>query len=466
MRDRLSKSRELLSNSGSLLITIDDIEHAKLKLLLDEIYGESNFIANIVWQKVHTRKNSAKYFSVSHDNVRIYAKNKPLWDRTLLPRDDTSAYKNPDNDKKGPWKPDPVYANNPYDVDYKITKPNGVILSRPKGQYWRCSEDTIKEKIEKNEIIWGEGDSYPMIKRYLSEVQDGLVPITIFDRIFAGDNSYANSELNQLFGEGRKMKYLKPTLLVKRILQICTKPNKNEFVIDFFAGSGTTGHAVIHQNEDGGNRKYILVEIGDHFDTLISPRIKKVMFSKEWKDGIPQSREGHSHIFKYQYLEQYEDSLENIEFKQTDLLKSFIDRDTLFRYELDKGTEESKTFLGADVENNFLDFYISALDDDLQPIQKKVDLIESFNYIIGLWVEKYIIKEDDGRRYIAVKGKVNKERAFVVWRQPRDIDPEKDKKFIETHIIQGEKYSKLYVNSDCAVPRYLHIFDEWRKRMW
>ena len=171
-------------------------------------------------------------------------------------------------------------------------------------------------------------------------------------------------------------------------------------------------------------------------------------------------------MFKYQYLEQYEDSLENIEFKQTDLLKSFIDRDTLFRYELDKGTEESKTFLGADVENNFLDFYISALDDDLQPIRKKVDLIESFNYIIGLWVEKYIIKEDEDRTYIAVKGKVNKERVFVVWRDPRDIDPEKDKKFIENHIIQGEKYSKLYVNSDCAVPRYLHIFDEWRKRMW
>ena len=282
LTDRLSLAHAILRTDGSIFVSLDDNEQAKLKLVMDAVFGHDNFLANIVWEKVHTRKNSARYFSVSHDYILAYARLKSQWDRILLPREDTSAYSNPDNHPKGPWKPDPVYANNPYDADYVITKPNGVTLRPPPGQYWRFSEETFKAKVAKGEVLWGEGDSYPMIKRYLSEVQQGLVPTTLFTRDFAGDNMVANAELNALFGEGRAISYPKPTILIKRIAQITTRPRTGDVVLDFFAGSGTTAHAVINLNrEDGGRRKYILVEMGEYFDTVLVPRIKKVVYSKD-----------------------------------------------------------------------------------------------------------------------------------------------------------------------------------------
>ena len=182
-----------------------------------------------------------------------------------MPREGESAYKNPDDNPKGPWKLDPITAHNEYSADYKITKPNGVILSRPQGRYWAFSEESIKKKIEDKEIVWGEGDSYPMIKRFLSEVQDGLVPITIFNRKFAGDTSLSKKELDDILGFQGGFSYTKPTRLVKRLMQISCRPQ--DIVFDFFAGSGTTAHAVMELNaEDGGNRQSISVQLPEKLE--------------------------------------------------------------------------------------------------------------------------------------------------------------------------------------------------------
>jgi len=200
MYPRLKLVRNLLMDDGAIFISIDDCEVANLRKMCDEVFGEENFLANVVWEKVHTRKNSSKYFSTSHDHVVVYAKTKELWDRHLLPREDSSAYKDPDNDPKGPWKPDPITAHNYYSADYVVEKPNGVQLRRPEGRYWAFSEDNWLKKVRDNEVLWGEGEAYPMIKRYLSEVQDGLVPTTIFSRKFAGDTAVAKKELESLLG--------------------------------------------------------------------------------------------------------------------------------------------------------------------------------------------------------------------------------------------------------------------------
>jgi len=260
MYPRLKLARNLLRDDGTVFISIDDNEVASLRKICDEVFGASSFVANIVWEKVHTRKNSTKTFSTSHEHILVYAKDLNSWDRNLLPREGKSAYKNPDNDPKGPWKLDPITANNEYSADYKITKPNGVVLSRPQGGYWRFSKATLDEKIRNNEIAWGRGESYPMIKRYLTETQDGLVPITIFDRKFAGDTSTSKKEIDALFDEKGLFDYPKPTLLITRLLQITCRAN--ELVLDFFAGSSTTAHAVMKLNaEDGGNRKFIMVQL-------------------------------------------------------------------------------------------------------------------------------------------------------------------------------------------------------------
>lgn len=276
MYPRLRLAQSLLRDDGVIFISIDDHEVHNLRKVCDEVFGEENFVAQLVWEKVHTRKNSAKYFSVSHEYVICYAKYKENFKRNLLPRQDTSAYKNPDNHPKGPWKADPITAHKPYAADYTITKPNGVVLKRPQGAYWRFSEKVLKEKIANDEIIWGEGEAYPMIKRFLSEAQDGLVPTTffgkeidadfdeefagIFKREFAGDTAYSKREIDQLMHIQGLFEYIKPTKLIKLLMQIGT--NKDDLILDFFSGSATTAHAVMAQNAaDGGNRKFIMVQL-------------------------------------------------------------------------------------------------------------------------------------------------------------------------------------------------------------
>ena len=269
---RLLLARDLLTDDGVIFISIDDNEQANLKKICDEVFGESNFVAQIVWEKVHTRKNSAVNFSVSHDYIMCYAKlsRKTAQDlqgfyRNMLPRENTDAYKNPDGDPRGDWKLDPIYANNPYDADYTITKPNGIVLSRPEGRYWRYSKATIDQAISEGRIVWGSGNSYPMIKRYLAEVADGLVPVTLFTRDFAGDNMKGSAEIDELFHDKKIFSYPKPSLLIKRLLQIGS--NKDSIILDFFSGSATAAHAVMQLNaEDGGNRKFIMVQLPEKCD--------------------------------------------------------------------------------------------------------------------------------------------------------------------------------------------------------
>ena len=270
---RLKLAKDLLTDDGVIFISMDDNEQENLKKCCDEVFGANNFITQIVWEKVHTRKNSAINFSSSHEYILCYAKRKRNtssdtegFKRNLLPRDNTDAYSNPDNDPKGPWKTDPITAHNYYAADYTITKPNGIVISRPQDRYWAYSEESIKRMIAENAIIWGDGDSIPLAKRYLCDVQDGLVPITLFSREFAGDSSSAKKQVDLLFPECRGIfDYTKPIKLLTRLLQIGS--NFDDIILDFFSGSATTAHAVMQLNaEDGGQRKFIMVQLPEETD--------------------------------------------------------------------------------------------------------------------------------------------------------------------------------------------------------
>lgn len=268
MYPRLRLARNLLADDGVIFISIDDNEVDNLKKICDEVFGEGNFTATIVWQKVHTRKNSAINFSSSHEYVLCYAKKRRNsstdlmgWKRNLLPRENTDNYSNPDNDPKGAWKADPITAHNYYAADYTITKPNGEVIYRPQDRYWTYSEETLKRLIKENAIIWGEGRSIPMVKRYLSDTQNGLVPVTLFTREFAGDTAQAKRQIDGLFPNCRAVfDYPKSIDLLYRLAQIAIKPS--DIILDFFSGSATTAHAVMQMNaEDGGNRRFIMVQL-------------------------------------------------------------------------------------------------------------------------------------------------------------------------------------------------------------
>ncbi len=291
MRDRLEIIRRLLAEDGSLWITIDDNECHYLKVMCDEVFGRVNFVASVIWRKNYAPKSSAKHFSVDHDYVLIYAKNEDLWKPNPMPRSEKQdkAYKNPDNDYRGVWKTSDLSARNPYSLGiYSVTGPSGrVIDGPPKGRFWSISKDKLLELDAENRIWWGKGgDSIPQLKRFLTDVKQGIVPQTLWPYEEVGHTQDAKKEIVALFGED-VFATPKPEKLMKRVVEIATNPN--DLVLDSFAGSGTTG-AVAQKM----GRRWIMIELGEHCHTHIIPRLKKVIDGEDsggitktvaWKGG-------------------------------------------------------------------------------------------------------------------------------------------------------------------------------------
>ena len=274
MRDRLEIIKRLLSDDGSLWITIDDNEAHYLKVLCDEIFGRGNFVASVIWRKNYAPKSSAKHFSVDHDYILIYAKNEESWIPNPMPRSakQDKAYKNPDNDPRGPWRPNNLAARNFYSKGtYSITCPSGrLIAGPPAGSYWRVSEEKFWKMDKEGRIWWGkDGNNVPAPKIYLSEVKQGVVPQTYWDYEEVGHTQDAKKEAIALFSED-VFGTPKPEKLMKRVVEIATNPG--DLVLDSFAGSGTTG-AVAHKM----GRRWIMVDLGEHCHTHIIPRLRKVI---------------------------------------------------------------------------------------------------------------------------------------------------------------------------------------------
>ena len=293
MRDRLELLRRLLRDDGSIWISIDDNEMPYLRILLDEIFGRQNFIATCIWEKVYSPKSTAKFLSENHDYIVCFAKDANQWQRNLLPRTEQQdrAYRNPDNDQRGPWKPGDLSARNYYSVGrYPITCPSGrVIAGPPQGMYWRVSKPKLEELDKDHRIWWGRGgNNVPAIKRFLSEVINGIVPETIWTYQEVGHNQAAKQHLKALLPDEEDLFITpKPEGLIHRILTIATNPG--DWILDSFAGSGTTG-TVAHKM----GRPCIMVELGEHCHTHIIPRLKKVIDGEdsggiteavEWKGG-------------------------------------------------------------------------------------------------------------------------------------------------------------------------------------
>lgn len=285
MRPRIELLRLLLNNSGSLWISIDDEECHYLKVLCDSVFGRKNFIASVIWRKNYAPKSSAKHFSVDHDYILVYAKDAELWTPNLMPRTAkmNSVYKNPDNDPRGPWRPNNLAARNPYSLGiYSIKCPSGrVIPGPPKGSYWRVSEEKFWEMDRDGRIYWGkDGNNVPAPKIFLSEVKQGAVPQTYWSYEDVGHTQDAKKESIALFEE-KVFSTPKPEHLIERVLTLATNPG--DLVLDSFLGSGTTA-AVAHKM----GRRYIGIEMGSHAYTHCKVRLDKVIAGED-PGGITQS---------------------------------------------------------------------------------------------------------------------------------------------------------------------------------
>jgi len=287
MQKRLNLAKPLLKTGGVIFISIDDNEYAQLRLLCNEIFTEKNFVANIIWQKKFSPQNDATYFSIMHDYILCIAKKKKKnkkdadgWQRNLLARPDNSSYKNSDNDSRGPWTSGDLTAEGPTpNCIYEIISPTKRRYLPPKGKRWVFNKDNYKLLRKENRIWFGKnGNSFPRLKRFLSEVQKGYVPNTIWFYNEVGHTQEGKQEFNDLFGREIDFDYPKPSRLIERIIEIGA--NKNALILDFFAGTGTTAQSVLSLNsKDGGKRKFILCTNDENniCTEICYPRIQKVI---------------------------------------------------------------------------------------------------------------------------------------------------------------------------------------------
>ncbi len=264
MYARLKLARNVLTDDGVIFISIDDSEQEKLKMICNEIFGEGNFIAQIIWERAFAPINLKKHFSESHDFILCYAKDRNQLICNGLPQTEEllARYKNPDHDPRGPWQSDNFSVGPAIEEKrYEITTPGGRKIYPPDGRCWLLTKERYQEFLADNRIWFGEdGNNVPRVKRFLSEVKSTVTPMTIWKHEEVGHSQSASQALKKLFNEKSYFTYPKPVDLIKRLLLLYT--NSDSIVLDFFSGSATTAHAVMQLNaEDGGNRKFIMVQL-------------------------------------------------------------------------------------------------------------------------------------------------------------------------------------------------------------
>lgn len=314
MLRRLELANSLLSDLGVIFISIDDNEVGALRLLCDQIFGYQNFIANVIWEKKFSPQNDAKWLSDSHDHILVYAKNKEKWHPNLLSRTETmdKRYSNPDNDPRGVWASSDFTVKTASEAYmYPITTPSGRVVNPTASRSWVTSKENY-EALKKDNRIWfgAKGNNVPRIKTFLSEVQQGTVCKTIWYRTEVGDTQEGTRDLKSVFGKAGMFTNPKPIRLIERILDISLK-SKNATVLDFFAGSGTTAHAVMILNaEDGGNRRFILCTDNENniCRDVTYERIRRVIDRDKYEASLKYYKIDYIPISKKMYYE-YADTL-------------------------------------------------------------------------------------------------------------------------------------------------------------
>jgi len=288
MYPRLKLLYELLADDGVIFVSIDDNEVHHLRAIMDEIFGEENFVANVVWKTRANPISMSKNISYIHENIIIFSKKILQLFLNDLPRNElqSSRYSNPDKDPRGIWSSDNLTAG-PENLDkiYEVITPSGKSVFPSKGLSWIFSKVRFEEMVKDNRITFGkDGNNFPRLKRFLSETREGIVPTTFWDFSEFGGGQRATKDMKEIFENEKVFDFPKPIELIKKLLKLAT--NQSSIILDSFAGSGTTAHAVLDLNkEDGGNRKFILVEMEDYANNITAERVRRVI------NGVPTAKD-------------------------------------------------------------------------------------------------------------------------------------------------------------------------------
>lgn len=468
MADRLFSLKPLMTPQGLLFLTIDFVEVSKLRMLCDTVFGASNFLADIAWEKRYTRSNNAKRFYSLKDTVLAYRNTEHL-EVLKEQRSDKSIenYSNPDDDPRGPWISssyvNPARKDQRPNLVYAIENPFTGNTVEHATHAWKYDRQTHERHVEEDRLYWGSDGTYelPRLKSFLSEASEGMVPVDVWSHKDSGTTDEGGSVLKGLFGHG-VFDTPKPTKLVERAIAL-SPIDQDALVIDHFAGSGTTGHAVMNLNRaDGGSRRFVLIEMGEYVDEVLLPRLKKITYSPDWKEGVaaaPQSdfAKGSPNILKYFGLESYEDALANISPEETQ--STFQFDDFAVAYMLEWETTGSQPVLNLEDFHTPFTYAIGT---------KPVNLPETFQFLIGLKTRTRRVHMDGDRRYLVYRGEADSRETVVIWRETEGWgkkDLERDREFVvEEGIIEGAEV--VYANGDSFIPGAKALEPVFKARMF
>ena len=520
IEDRLARARSLLSQVGLLFLTIDYVEVSRLRLLCDGVFGAENFLADIAWEKRYTRSNNAKRFYSLKDTVLSYRVSEALnVIREARTDKSRSNYSNPDNDPRGPWISssyvNPATKEQRPNLVYPIQNPIRLGDVEHPTHAWKYDPETHRQHINDDRLYWGlDGNyEYPRLKSFLSEASEGMVPVDVWHYKLTGTTDDGGNIIKALFGSA-VFENPKPPSLVERALSLSPAASDSLLALDHFAGSGTTGHAVINLNrEDGGKRKFILVEMGDYFDTVLLARIKKVTFTPEWKDGkpkrlaTPEEAERSPRIVKVVRLESYEDVLNNLETRRTDKQQLLLDaaeaqgadglrEQYILRYMLDVETRGSQSLLNVQAFTDPTAYKLKIKQpgsDESREVD--VDLLETFNWLIGLTVRHIAAPqtfsgafERDSEKRLRLKGRLKQDedgsywfrtvtgttpdgrKALIIWRKLSG-EPEQDNLVLDEwftkqgYSAKDSEFDLIYVNGGNNLENLKTPDDLWKVRL-
>ena len=475
---RLKESVKIMKPDSACFVSIDDNQVSQLNILLNEEFSSDNYMGLITRTTGTTTGQGAKDIGSSLDYVFAYRKSNNFILKGIdLSDDDEKRFS--EEDEKGKYSYLQLRKTGNADrredrplMFFSVKDPDGndVYPIGPTGyeSRWRVGKDKYQSLVDENMIIWKKsrnGILTPYVKYYL-EGRTKQVS-NLWDDL--DGNKKGSIEVRNLLGDKSAFDNPKPIQLVSRCIDISTE--KKDLILDYFAGSGTTAHAVINLNrEDNGNRKYILVEQGEYFDSVLKPRVQKVIFAKEWKDGKPQADNGAfggvSQIVKVLKLESYEDTLNNLELRKPiqDLadmgLSETVQNDYLLHYMLD--VESRDSLLNTQHFTKPFDYQLNIATTSAGAYEAKtIDLVETFNYLIGLRVSEINDKRENG--LVTVQGtNTSGEKTLVIWRDCEKYDYDRLNDYLNRHKInpQESEFDVVYINGDHNVPTVFAGSDE------
>jgi len=488
IENRIKLSHGLLSQKGFINVAIDDYEYKEVNHILEQKFGRNNFISNITVVHNPRGRNDDKFFGTSHEYMIVYAKNSEQAKLGMFPlsnedrkifnlEDDISkyhlvSYTRTGNNSSRHERPNlfyPIYYNeitNKLSID-KLENTIEIlpINSSNEEKTWRWGKETFLDRCDTEITIKKAGGTYKLYKRRRVD-EAGKKPKTVWSDSKYDASSHGIMYLRNILTKENEFSYPKSINTVFDAISLTSE--SSSYVLDFFAGSGTTGEAVLKLNRvDDGKRKYILVEMGEYFNTVTKPRMQKVIYTDSWKNGKPQDKKGISQVFKYFKLESYEDTLNNLEFKRTNEQQQALDlnpqakEDYLLNYALDVESQGSLLNIDnfASPFNYKLKIATSSVGETKNTI---IDLVETFNYLLGLVVKRMEMLKG----FLVVEGQnLKKERILIIWRDGQSSDELNEFFNKMDWSVYDREFDTIYVNGDNNLDNLRKDEDHFKVRL-